>query len=142
LRRFSDDLAESLAKADKGLAELLSKIDAYIDTNVDGPVQVAEQVIPVATPDTPEQIIFRDAGISSVIWAAGYERRYPWLHLPILNERGDIEHKHGVTAEPGVVVLGMRFQSRKGSNLIDGVGADAAALAEYLATRNDSRSAA
>jgi putative flavoprotein involved in K+ transport len=139
---FSDDLAESLAKADKGLAELLSKIDAYIDTNVDGPVQVAEQVIPVATPDTPEQIIFRDAGISSVIWAAGYERRYPWLHLPILNERGDIEHKHGVTAEPGVVVLGMRFQSRKGSNLIDGVGADAAALAEYLATRNDSRSAA
>ncbi len=41
-----------------------------------------------------------------------------------------------------MVVLGMRFQVTKGSNLIDGVGADAEALAEHLATRADTRSAA
>jgi hypothetical protein len=36
----------------------------------------------------------------------------------------------------------MRFQATKGSNLIDGVGADAEELAEYLATRSEKRSAA
>lgn len=36
----------------------------------------------------------------------------------------------------------MRFQATKGSNLIDGVGADAEELAEHLASRDDVRSAA
>ncbi len=36
----------------------------------------------------------------------------------------------------------MRFQITKGSNLIDGVGADAEALAEHLATRPDISTAA
>jgi hypothetical protein len=79
------------------------------------------------------------------------------LQLPILNERGDIRHQRGITPDPGVVVLGMRFQATKGSNLIDGVGrfqatkgsnlidgvgADAEELADYLAAREEARSAA
>jgi putative flavoprotein involved in K+ transport len=64
------------------------------------------------------------------------------LKLPILDERGDIRHEQGITPEAGVVVLGMRFQITKGSNLIDGVGADAKVLADYLATREEARPAA
>ncbi len=139
---FADDLGDSLAKADKNLDMLLGKIDGYIDANVDGPVPPATKIPPVSCPDAPREIVLADDNITSVIWATGYDRSYPWLRMPLTDERGDIRHQRGVTAEPGVVVLGMRFQATKGSNLIDGVGADAEKLAEYLATRPDTRSAA
>jgi putative flavoprotein involved in K+ transport len=139
---FADDLAGTLQSADAGLAKLLGMIDGYIEANVSGPVPAAESIPPVDCPETVREVVFEDAGIKSIIWATGYERKYPWLQLPILNERGDIRHQRGITPDPGVVVLGMRFQATKGSNLIDGVGADAEELADYLAAREEARSAA
>ncbi len=117
-------------------------IDGYIEANVEGTVPPPDCIPPVDCPAAVREVAFEAAGITSIIWATGYERKYPWLQLPILNEQGDIRHQRGITAEPGVVVLGMRFQATKGSNLIDGVGADAEDLADYIATRDEARSAA
>jgi putative flavoprotein involved in K+ transport len=139
---FADDLAETLQNADAGLTKLLGMIDGYIEANVSTPVPEGKSVRPVSCPETVTEIDFGKAGITSVIWATGYARKYPWLELPILNEHGDIRHAKGITPDPGVVVLGMRFQRTKGSNLIDGVGADAEELADYIATRDEARSAA
>lgn len=139
---FADDLAETLGKADDQLAGLLAKIDGYIEASVTTPVPPPTAVPRVPCPQAPTEVVFEAAGIRSIVWATGYERRYPWLDLPVLDERGDIRHRRGITAEPGVVVLGMRFQATKGSNLIDGVGADAEELADYLVGRSDARSAA
>jgi putative flavoprotein involved in K+ transport len=139
---FANDLAETLQKADTGLTQLLGKIDGYIEANVSGSVPAAQDIPPVKCPHAMDQVVFEDAGIKSIIWATGYERKFPWLKLPILDERGDIRHEQGITPEAGVVVLGMRFQITKGSNLIDGVGADAEVLADYLATREEARPAA
>ena len=44
-------------------------------------------------------------------------------------------HKGGITAEPGLYVLGLRFQRRKNSNFIDGVGNDAEELCCHLVAR-------
>ncbi len=71
--------------------------------------------------------------ITSVVWATGYRRGYSWLHAPVLNRRGDIEHRGGVTPSPGLYVLGMQFQRRRNSNFIDGVGKDARFLAGAIA---------
>jgi putative flavoprotein involved in K+ transport len=139
---FADDLAGTLQKADTGLQQLLGKIDGYIEANVSGSVPPAQDIPPVKCPQATDQVVFEQAGINSIIWATGYERKFPWLKLPILDERGDIRHEQGITPEAGVVVLGMRFQITKGSNLIDGVGADAKVLADYLATREEARPAA
>jgi len=139
---FADDLCETLQKADVQLSALLDKIDSYIETHATGPVPAPTRPRPVCCPRASTQVVFRVAGIRNIVWATGYERSYPWLRLPVLDERGDIRHQRGITAEPGVVVLGMRFQATKGSNLIDGVGADAEELADYLAGRADTRSAA
>jgi putative flavoprotein involved in K+ transport len=139
---FADDLAATIEKADNQLSALLTKIDEYIEANVSAAVAAAEDILPVACPSAPQEAVFAEAGIRTVIWATGYERRYPWLRLPVLDEKGDIRHRRGITSEAGVVVLGMRFQATKGSNLIDGVGADAEGLAEYLASRPHSRIAA
>ena len=46
---------------------------------------------------------------------------------------GEIRQRRGVTAVPGLYVLGQRFQHRRSSNFIDGVGRDAAFVADHLA---------
>ncbi len=132
---FADDLRESVEKADTQMEQLLSKIDAYIAANVSEHVPEPDRIRRVEVDVAPREVLLGDAGIATVIWATGYERRYPWLRLPVLDVRGDICHTRGVTPEPGLYVLGMRFQATKGSNLIDGVGADAEELADHLATR-------
>lgn len=137
---FANDLRDSLSQADAQLAALLGKIDAYIAASGSDAMPRTE-IEPVPAPPSPDRIDLHAAGITSVVWATGYQRRYPWLRLPILDERGEIRHRGGITAEPGVVVLGMRFQRSKASNLIDGVGADAEVLADHLVTQRVERAA-
>ena len=68
-----------------------------------------------------------------MVWATGYARDYGWLRVPVLDAEGEIVHDGGVTAAPGLYVLGLRIQCRRTSNFIDGVGRDAEALAAAVA---------
>ena len=67
--------------------------------------------------------------IGTVIWATGYRRAYPWLHVPVLDKTGEIRHRRGATAAPGLHVIGMRWQSRRNSANLDGVRHDAVTVA-------------
>jgi len=58
--------------------------------------------------------------------ATGFRRSYPWLHVPVLDDDGDIRHLNGNTASPGLHVIGMRWQTRRSSTFLDGVRHDAA----------------
>jgi len=71
--------------------------------------------------------------IKTVIWATGYRRTYPWLHVPVFDARGEIIHSDGITPVPGVYVLGLNFQRRRNSSFIDGVGDDARVIARQIA---------
>lgn len=87
-------------------------------------------------PDAPaETIDLRSMGIRTVLWGTGFRRRYPWLKVPILDERGELLHQGVVTPAPGVYALGLRFQRHRNSSFIDGVGRDAEAVAQYIAAR-------
>jgi putative flavoprotein involved in K+ transport len=66
----------------------------------------------------------------------GHRRSYPWLTVPVLDKTtGEIRQSRGVTDAPGLYVLGQRFQHYRSSNFIDGVGRDAAFLADRIAAR-------
>ena len=67
-----------------------------------------------------------------MVWATGYRRTYPWLHVPVLDAAGEIAHHRGITAAPGLFALGMRFQYRRSSSFLHGVGHDARYLAHHL----------
>jgi len=67
-----------------------------------------------------------------VIWATGYRRSYPWLHVPVLDAAGEIRHSAGLTAAPGLAVVGQRWQTRRSSTFLDGVGHDAAIVVDHL----------
>lgn len=141
---FADDLVAHTARADVKLARLLRRIDEYVEQRgLTGEVGEPEAFIPFFWPAPgPGALDLRGENVRTVLWATGFRRRYPWLKIPMLDARGEIRHEGGVTPAPGLYVLGLQFLRRRNSNFIDGVGADAAVLAEDIAARVDVREVA
>jgi putative flavoprotein involved in K+ transport len=134
--RFDNSLATVVRAADEQMQATLAKIDEFAATmGLDDMVGPKEVIPPTRLRDVPAEIDLKGEAITTVLWATGYRRSYPWLKVSVLDERGEIRHRGGVTDEPGLYVLGLRFQRRKNSNLIDGVGNDAAELALHLVER-------
>ena len=131
---FAPDLAMNVAAADTRMRRVLADIDAHVSaTGLTAEVLDPEPQATFSTADPPGTLDLRARRITSVIWATGFRRTYPWLHLPVLDARGEIHQHRGVTRVPGVYVLGQRFQHRRNSSFIDGVGRDAAFVAHHLA---------
>ena len=134
--RFARDLPSTVAAVDERRRQLLATIDAHIDAS-----GLAMEVLdpvpprPVVAGDAPAHLDLRARGIATVIWATGHRRSYPWLTLPVLDAAGEIRHHRGVTPVPGLYVLGQRFQHRRSSSFIDGVGRDAVDIADHLTGR-------
>ncbi|HXW05474.1 MAG TPA: NAD(P)/FAD-dependent oxidoreductase [Vicinamibacterales bacterium] len=136
---FADDLVAHTVSADVRLARLLQRIDAF--ARASGLDHAApEPFVPFLWPsEPPESIDLRVEGIRTVIWATGFRRHYPWLHVPVLDTRGEILHDGGVTPVPGLYAMGLQFMRRRNSSFLDGVGADAEVLAEDIAEWLDGR---
>ena len=133
--RFADDLVATTAAADIKLAGLLRRIDTFVAVQgINAPA--APNFVPhcLGFAGAGTTLNLRAAGIRTVIWATGFRRQYPWLHVPVLDELGEIRHRHGITAAPGLYVIGLHFLRRRNSSFIDGVGADALALSEHIAS--------
>jgi putative flavoprotein involved in K+ transport len=140
--RFDDNLAEVVQAADETMAATLAKVDEFATImGLDDKVEPKQTVPAIRLRPAPTELDLRADKITTVLWATGYRRSYPWLKVPVLDDRGEIRHKGGITDEPGLYVLGLRFQRRKNSNFIDGVGNDAAELARHLVERRHSRAA-
>ena len=130
---FADDLANSMSDAEARLSRLLTRIDNYAATTA----------IPAATdaddgPQLGRRIRHHAVrrleigGIRSVIWATGYRRTYPWLHVPVLDRDGEIRQINGRTADPGLFVIGLPNQTRRSSTFLDGVRFDADLVVDGL----------
>jgi len=132
---FADDLVAYTTAADSRLARLVQRMDIFAArTGLDAEVGPPEPFSPFLWPDeAPTEIDLRAEGIRSVVWATGFRRLYPWLKVPVLDERGEIRHTGGVTPFPGLYVIGLYFLRRRKSSFIDGVGRDAMELAAHLA---------
>ena len=139
---FADDRELHVATSDERLRHLLARIDEHI-TDALGPHAPEPDTVPqLSLPACPGTADLRAEGIATVIWATGYRRSYPWLRLPVFDGDGEIVQRRGVTPMDGVFVLGLRFQHRRRSHFIGGVGEDAAFLAELLAGSLAARRAA
>jgi putative flavoprotein involved in K+ transport len=132
--RFAGDLHRHTGDADRRLVRLLGRIDGHLATT-DRAVP-ADPVRPVAPRPAIRELDLAAAGIGTVLWATGYWRRYPWLHVPVLRPDGELIHHHGVTPAPGLYAIGLPLQSRRNSTFIDGVRHDALSITRQISTRH------
>jgi putative flavoprotein involved in K+ transport len=137
---FVRDLAGTVAEADGRARRVLRRIDAYgaaggMKAQPDDPLEP----LPATATATPGSLHLRRENIRTVLWATGYRRSYPWLHVPVLGPDGDIRHRAGVTPAPGLYVMGMPWQTRRSSSFIDGVRHDARIVVDHLTARRPAR---
>lgn len=131
--RLDDDLPSTVAAADRRMTALLDRIDDHIDAHgLRGEVLDRGPVTKLQATSVIGDLDLHSAGIATVVWATGYRRAYPWLHLPVLDAHGELRQRRGVTPVPGLYVLGQRFQHHRNSNFVGGVGRDAAFVVRHL----------
>ena len=131
--QFSGSLANVSSLADLKLGRLLDTIDTWATKagleGLDPPQRFAPTEVPVPAKLTLD---LRSGEIRTIIWATGFRPDLSWLQAPIFDRKGRINHDGGVTASPGLYLMGMPFLRRRKSTLIDGAAADAADLTDHL----------
>jgi putative flavoprotein involved in K+ transport len=131
---FAGSLPNVCALADLKLGRLLDNIDGWAARAGIGGEHPPQRFAPTEVPaPIALSVDLRACGIASIVWATGYRPELSWLHVPVLDRKGRIVHDGGVTAAPGLYVIGMPFLRRRKSSLIDGAALDAADLTAHLA---------
>jgi putative flavoprotein involved in K+ transport len=133
--QFSGSLPNQCALADLKLNRLLDLLDEWaITRGVDGELPPPWRPEPTTLLEAPPPLLLslRAGRIKTVIWATGLRAVYPWLDVPVLDAKGRVRHDGGVTASPGLYLIGTAFLRRRKSTFIDGVGDDALELSEHI----------
>lgn len=125
-----DDLARNIAYADESSAALRARVDAHIArSGVPAPepdLDPADEPYPLASlTQPPHEVDLRRAGVSTVIWATGFGAATSFVRAPVVGRRGQIAHRAGATAVPGLFVVGQSWLRTRRSSSIYGVVADA-----------------
>ncbi len=85
---------------------------------------------------TQNQVIFEDSTsleVRNIIWATGFKTEFSWLKIDgVLNEDGKVLHHRGVSQINGLYFIGLPWQYRRGSALLQGVGYDAKYVVEKI----------
>jgi len=131
---FSGGLRNLFALADLKMERLLDTFDEWAHgAHVSG-VGEPERFGPTRVPATSRlQIDLRSGEIGSIVWATGFRPDYSWLHVPVVDEKGHLQHDGGVIKSPGMYVLGLPVLRRRKSSFIHGVEDDAREIIDDLA---------
>jgi putative flavoprotein involved in K+ transport len=132
---IAPDLQQSMRDGDASYLAWRDRMDEYIRANA---ISVPPDPPPAAYPTSPaersplDRVDLRANHISSVVWAAGFQTDFNWIHAPVLGDHGRPMHFRGVTSAAGLYFLRIAPFYRRKATLIDGVEEDAAYIAERL----------
>ena len=139
---FAADLVSTFTRADANAVRFRSSVDDHITrTGLDAaPGSVDLPAAGWLHRDT-RTLELRSAQLTCVIWATGFTADRSWLPSSALDASGAPHHVRGISPLPGLYFLGLKWQHRRSSHTIDGVGRDAEYLAEHIAARFAERAA-
>jgi putative flavoprotein involved in K+ transport len=73
--------------------------------------------------------------VGTVVWCTGFHPGFSWIDLPVFDGDGEPRHQAGVVAEqPGLYFVGLHFLYAMSSEMIHGVGRDAARIADAISS--------
>ena len=130
---LAPDLEQTIAAGDAGF-RLVSGAVAQSCAREGRPVPEIPPPTPLAT-DAPTELDLR--GFGAVVVACGFRSRYTeWIEVRgLVDEQGFPVHVDGEsTVAPGLHFVGVHFLRRRRSSLLFGVGDDAAATADRIAS--------
>jgi putative flavoprotein involved in K+ transport len=129
---FANDLPAQLVHADRFFDDhLRDLIETFIDrASLDVPPD--DRVPFDYEPRALTELDLGSAGVSTILWATGYDLDYGWIDAPIFGERGYPRNERGVTEIPGLYFLGLLWQHTEGSATLVGPALDGPYLAERL----------
>jgi putative flavoprotein involved in K+ transport len=131
---LAPDLKENLAKSDKFRADLLKRIDDYIEkAGLDVPPAALPELRDGYDAEVITELDVQSAGITSVIWATGYRFDFSLVQLPVVDADGYPVQKRGVTGFPGLYFVGLPWLHTAQSGVFSGVGDDAAHIVADIA---------
>ncbi|WP_018932981.1 flavin-containing monooxygenase [Gracilibacillus lacisalsi] len=85
-------------------------------------------------------LVFQDNStleVNNIIWATGFKSEYPWLRIEgVLDKEGQVIHERGESTIKGLYFIGLPWQFRRGSALLQGVGYDAAYIVRKISERS------
>jgi len=138
---FAKDLADNIARGNAYTLSLLDEADAYVIRNgLDFPEEPEVRKVepdPPCVTDPVLELNLTEAGITSILWATGFDVDYSWLKVDAFDNQGKPKHERGISAEAGIYFLGLPWQSRRGSSFIWGVWHDAKFLADQISIRRN-----
>lgn len=130
---FADDVEANVRKSDEAALAFCRELDAYVrERGIDAPKE-AHPDVAIPPLDRRTTLDLRAERVTSVVWATGFALDYGWVTPSIGGDRGYPVQWRGVTEHRGLYVLGLHVMWKRNSGLINGVGGDAAYLADYIA---------
>lgn len=135
---FEDTLLADIAHADAYAAAFKDSIDRFIELSgqpappptfdeLSGGPPGDERDVPVL-----RQLDLSKAGITTVIWATGFQFDFSWIDAPVLDTAGYPITDRGVTETPGLYFTGLNWMHKRKSGILFGVNEDAAYLARRI----------
>ena len=130
---FSGGLRNMFALADLKLNRLLDTFDEWARDgarSAEDDLGEPERFEPTRAPESSRVRIDLGSGeIRTILWATGFRPDYSWLHVPVVDAKGNVRHDGGVVVDsPGMVVLGLPVLRRRKSSFIYGAEDDAREL--------------
>jgi putative flavoprotein involved in K+ transport len=136
---FEDSVAAAIRSGDAGSAMIKGMIDGYLlETGIQAPPPEHDPAdVPCPHPEAlagPGELDLDAAGITSIVWCTGFDADFSWIHLPVVDERGEPLHQEGVSPVPGLCFIGLTWMRMRKSAIIAGVEDDAAFVADAVVT--------
>jgi putative flavoprotein involved in K+ transport len=127
------DLHDNLAKSDGFESDLVAMIDAYIaGQRIDAPEERLPSLDDGYRAEEIRELSLSSAGITTVIWAMGYEFDFSLVKFPVFDENGYPLQNRGMTHFPGLYFMGLPWMHNRKSALLLGVGEDADFVASAI----------
>jgi len=131
---FSGALRNHCALADLKMDRLLDTFDEWARSSGCSTTVAPERFEPTRVPSVSRlQLDLRSGEIRSIVWATGFRPDYSWLHVPVVDDKGELRHDGGVVDAPGLYAIGLPMLRRRKSSFIQGAEDDARVITSHLA---------
>jgi len=129
---FSGGLRNVISLADLKMDRLLNTFDAWAQSSgvdVKPPERFDATRVPAST---RLRVDLRGGEVRTIVWATGFRPDYAWLDVPVVDEKGHLNHDGGVVDSPGLYALGLPVLRRRKSTFIHGIEDDAREVVDHL----------